>query len=178
MRKSDDSRRERILAKVIADIQLDPNNPLHDGPVSTVDDEQLASEVNRAVPWLKGNLSWTEWINLVRRVATRGGYLKGNAQVAAYVRGDKTDPTERLQAMKGGADKGLSLNAEWPEPTEEQRRAAGTFPTRVGAQCSLSIQLGLGADGRAGGVGARPVMSPERVRQVVEELLSNRGYKP
>ena len=27
-------------------------------------------------------------------------------------------------------------------------------------------------------VRARPVMSPERVRQVVEELLSNRGYKP
>jgi hypothetical protein len=168
MRKADDSRRDRILAKAIADIQLDPNNPLHDGPVSTVDDEQLASEIVRMMPWIRGTRSWTEFLNEVRAVATRLGYLKGNAQVAAYTRAGLSDPSKRLKAMQAGAGKGLSLSvAEWPAPTGEQLRAAGVFPSRAAA----GVALGLNQAGQA-----PAAMTPERVRQVVAELEASRGH--
>jgi hypothetical protein len=168
MRKTDDDRRERILAKVIGDLMLNPDNPLHDNPTSLIDDEQLASEVNRTLPWLKGTRSWTEFLNEVRRVAHKNGYLKGNAQVAAYVRAGKSDPQERLETMQGGKGLAMSLAATtYPPATEEQLRAAGVFPSRVR---ELNIALGLNSTEPA-----TPPMSERRRKEILAELESSRG---
>jgi hypothetical protein len=165
------------MSRMLIDAQTAADG-LHDSATSVITDEELTSELLRLAPWLKGKKSYDDFKAEVRALAQKLGLLTPESPAFRnrYEAKGLADPQERLEAMKGGGDKGLSLNAEWPEPTEEQRRAAGLFPTKVGARCELSIQLGLGADGRAGGAGALPAMTAERAREIADEVMRNRGH--
>jgi hypothetical protein len=157
------------MSKALLDMQT-ADDRIHDDPTYEITDEQMATELLRLLPWLKGKKSYDDFKNEVRALAQKLGLLnKGSSGWRnRYEAKGLAKPEDRQPE--------LSLNAEWPEPTEEQRRAAGTFPTRLEAQCTLSIQLGLGADGRADGAGMPPAMTAERVKQVVAELEASRGH--
>jgi hypothetical protein len=169
-------RRTRVMSRMLIDAQTAADG-LHDSATSRVTDEELASELLRLAPWLKGKKSYAEFLNEVRALAQKLGLLNEGSPGFRnrYEALGKAKPEDRPEGGTG-AYPTLSLNAEWPEPTEEQRRAAGLFPTRVGALTELSIQLGLGADGRAGGAGLPPAMTAERAREIADEVMRNRGH--
>jgi hypothetical protein len=170
-------RRTRVMSRMLIDAQTKADG-LHNSATFRVTDEELASELVRLAPWLRRRgQSWSSFLDEVRQLAQKLGLLTPESPgwVEANVRQGKGFPEDRPEGGTG-AYPTLSLNAEWPEPTEEQRRAAGVFPTKVGAMCSLSVALGLGTDGRAGGARLPVVVTPERAREIADEVTRNRGH--
>jgi hypothetical protein len=161
---------------MLHDLQV-KGDGIHDAATYVVTEEEAATELLRLAPWLKGKKSYDDFKNEVRKILQAEGLFNQGAAgwVPADVAAGKAKAEDRPEGGTG-AYPTLSLNAEWPAPTEEQVRAAGTFPTRVGARTELSVQLGLGRDGRSNGAGARPVMTAERAKEIADEVMRNRGH--
>jgi hypothetical protein len=157
-------RRERVMSRALLDMQS-AEDGLHDNPTYEITEEQMATELLRLLPWLKGReQSYDDFKNEVRQMAQRLGLLnKGSPGWRnRYEAKGLAKPEDRQPE--------LSMNSQWAPPTPAQVAAAGQFPSRQRSSAALSIMLGHDAPEQA-----PAPMTERRRKQVVAELLSNYG---